>query len=99
MIIEHVWNLTFDTTTNVVDVYINYLRRKIDDGHTAKLIHTIRGVGYEVSDPGESRASEIHVPEIRASEIHTSEIRPEGHSSGIAPAKSPAPGIGIETKG
>ncbi len=48
MIIEHVWNLTFDTTTNVVDVYINYLRRKIDDGHAAKLIHTVRGVGYEL---------------------------------------------------
>jgi DNA-binding response OmpR family regulator len=51
MIIEHVWNLTFDTTTNVVDVYINYLRRKIDDGHPRKLIHTIRGVGYELSAP------------------------------------------------
>jgi DNA-binding response OmpR family regulator len=51
MIIEHVWNLTFDTTTNVVDVYINYLRRKIDDGHTPKLIRTIRGVGYGISDP------------------------------------------------
>ena len=49
MIIEHVWNLTFDTTTNVVDVYINYLRRKIDDGHPIKLIHTVRGVGYELS--------------------------------------------------
>ena len=56
MIIEHVWNLTFDTTTNVVDVYINYLRRKIDDGHPAKLIHTVRGVGYEVSAPSEVRA-------------------------------------------
>jgi DNA-binding response OmpR family regulator len=56
MIIEHVWNLTFDTTTNVVDVYINYLRRKIDDGHPRKLIHTIRGVGYELSG----------VPEVRA---------------------------------
>jgi DNA-binding response OmpR family regulator len=51
MIIEHVWNLTFDTTTNVVDVYINYLRRKIDDGHARKLIHTVRGVGYELSSP------------------------------------------------
>jgi two-component system, OmpR family, copper resistance phosphate regulon response regulator CusR len=51
MIIEHVWNLTFDTTTNVVDVYINYLRRKVDDGHTIKLIHTVRGVGYELSCP------------------------------------------------
>jgi two-component system, OmpR family, copper resistance phosphate regulon response regulator CusR len=56
MIIEHVWNLTFDTTTNVVDVYINYLRRKIDDGHPAKLIHTVRGVGYELSSPAEVRA-------------------------------------------
>jgi DNA-binding response OmpR family regulator len=55
MIIEHVWNLTFDTTTNVVDVYINYLRRKIDDGHSAKLIHTVRGVGYELSAPVEVR--------------------------------------------
>jgi DNA-binding response OmpR family regulator len=61
MIIEHVWNLTFDTTTNVVDVYINYLRRKVDDGHPAKLIHTVRGVGYEVSAPSEARA-----PEVRA---------------------------------
>jgi two-component system, OmpR family, copper resistance phosphate regulon response regulator CusR len=61
MIIEHVWNLTFDTTTNVVDVYINYLRRKVDDGHPAKLIHTVRGVGYEVSAPSEVRASEVRV--------------------------------------
>jgi two-component system copper resistance phosphate regulon response regulator CusR len=53
VIIEHVWNLTFDTTTNVVDVYINYLRRKVDDGHPRKLIHTVRGVGYELS--GEAR--------------------------------------------
>src|SRR6202050_2570891 len=52
MIIEHVWNLTFDTTTNVVDVYINYLRRKVDDGHPRKLIHTVRGVGYELSGDG-----------------------------------------------
>jgi two-component system copper resistance phosphate regulon response regulator CusR len=51
MIIEHVWNLTFDTTTNVVDVYIKYLRRKIDDGHPVKLIHTARGVGYELNGP------------------------------------------------
>jgi len=58
MIIEHVWNLTFDTTTNVVDVYINYLRRKIDDGHCAKLIHTVRGVGYELSNPPGDRAGE-----------------------------------------
>jgi DNA-binding response OmpR family regulator len=56
MIIEHVWNLTFDTTTNVVDVYINYLRRKIDDGHPTKLIHTVRGVGYQLDGKREVRA-------------------------------------------
>lgn len=48
MIIEHVWNLSFDTMTNVVDVYINYLRKKIDDGFEPKLIQTIRGVGYQL---------------------------------------------------
>ncbi len=49
MIIEHVWNLSFDTTTNVVDVYINYIRKKVDEGFGSRLIHTIRGVGYELS--------------------------------------------------
>lgn len=52
MIIEHVWNLTFDTTTNVVDVYINYLRRKVDDGFSPRLIHTVRGVGYLINPEG-----------------------------------------------
>jgi DNA-binding response OmpR family regulator len=47
-IIEHVWNLSFDTMTNVVDVYINYLRKKIDGAPEHKLIHTVRGVGYEM---------------------------------------------------
>lgn len=49
MIVEHVWNLSFDTSTNIVDVYINYLRRKIDADHSTRLIHTVRGVGYELS--------------------------------------------------
>jgi two-component system, OmpR family, copper resistance phosphate regulon response regulator CusR len=49
MIIEHVWNLSFDTGTNVIDVYVNYLRRKVDDGFAPRLIHTVRGVGYELS--------------------------------------------------
>jgi len=49
MIIEHVWNLTFDSTTNIVDVYVNYLRRKVDDGFPIPLIHTVRGVGYQLS--------------------------------------------------
>jgi two-component system copper resistance phosphate regulon response regulator CusR len=52
MIIEHVWNLTFDSATNVVDVYINYLRRKVDDGFQTALIHTVRGVGYQLSAEG-----------------------------------------------
>jgi two-component system copper resistance phosphate regulon response regulator CusR len=53
MIVEHVWNLSFDTGTNVVDVYINYLRKKVDEGFTPKLIHTVRGVGYELRGPSE----------------------------------------------
>ncbi len=56
MIIEHVWNLTFDSTTNVVDVYINYLRRKVDDGFSPTLIHTVRGVGYQMHPGGVSAA-------------------------------------------
>ena len=51
MIIEHVWNFSFDTMTNVVDVYINYLRKKVDEGSERKLIHTSRGVGYRIGDP------------------------------------------------
>ncbi len=46
MISEHVWDYDFDTTTNVIDVYVNYLRKKIDAGRDPKLIHTVRGVGY-----------------------------------------------------
>ncbi|HNS15905.1 MAG TPA: response regulator transcription factor, partial [Syntrophorhabdaceae bacterium] len=46
MITDHVWNYDFDTETNVIDVYVNYLRKKIDAGHDVKLIHTVRGVGY-----------------------------------------------------
>jgi two-component system copper resistance phosphate regulon response regulator CusR len=53
MIIEFVWKLSPDTMTNVVDVYVNYLRKKIDDGARIKLIHTIRGVGYEFGAPSE----------------------------------------------
>ena len=46
MISEHVWDYDFDTMTNVIDVYVNYLRKKIDAGREPKLIHTVRGVGY-----------------------------------------------------
>lgn len=43
---ENVWGINFDTGTNYIDVYINYLRKKIDSGFEKKLIHTVRGVGY-----------------------------------------------------
>jgi heavy metal response regulator len=46
MIAEHVWDVNFETFTNVIDVYINYLRRKIDQPAQKPLIHTIRGRGY-----------------------------------------------------
>jgi len=49
-IVEQVWKLNFDTMTNVVDVYINYLRRKIDLGSDRSLIRTIRGVGYQIGE-------------------------------------------------
>jgi two-component system, OmpR family, copper resistance phosphate regulon response regulator CusR len=47
-IVEQVWKLNFDTMTNVVDVYINYLRRKVDSGYDRRLIRTVRGVGYQI---------------------------------------------------
>jgi heavy metal response regulator len=46
IISEHIWNYNFDTGTNIIDVYINHLRNKIDGGFDKKLIHTVRGVGY-----------------------------------------------------
>jgi heavy metal response regulator len=51
MIAEHVWNIDFDTFSNVIDVYIRYLRRKIDDPFETKLIQTRRGVGYVLQPP------------------------------------------------
>jgi DNA-binding response OmpR family regulator len=47
-IVEDVWKINFDTMTNVVDVYINYLRRKVDSGFDHALIRTVRGVGYQI---------------------------------------------------
>jgi heavy metal response regulator len=46
MIAEHVWDYDFDTATNIIDVYVNFLRKKIDTDREPKLIHTVRGVGY-----------------------------------------------------
>jgi len=50
---EKVWDETFDTFTNVIDVYINYLRNKIDRNFEPKLIHTVRGAGYVMKVPAE----------------------------------------------
>jgi DNA-binding response OmpR family regulator len=53
MIIEHVWDQSFDGATNIVDVYVRHLRNKVDEGHQRKLIRTVRGVGYAISDEEE----------------------------------------------
>lgn len=50
MIAEHVWDYTFDSFTNIIDVYVNYLRKKIDKDFDKKLIHTVRGVGYVLKE-------------------------------------------------
>lgn len=63
MIKEHVWTSSFDTTTNIVDVYIKYLRDKIDLGFEKKLIRTVRGVGYQL---GEKRWPELAWTESHA---------------------------------
>lgn len=50
MIIEHVWDQSFEGLTNIVDVYVRHLREKVDDDATVKLLRTVRGVGYSLSD-------------------------------------------------
>jgi DNA-binding response OmpR family regulator len=47
---DHIWNFNYEGGTNVVDVYISFLRRKIDDGHDIKLIKTVRGRGYVITE-------------------------------------------------
>jgi DNA-binding response OmpR family regulator len=79
MIIEHVWNLNFDSTTNVVDVYINDLRRKVDDGFTPSLIHIVRGVGYQVSHEGRRQKGRGH--ECREDAVATPASQPSRASS------------------
>ena len=49
---EHVWGHDYYNQSNVVDVYVGYLRRKIDDGQARPLLHTVRGVGYKLSAEG-----------------------------------------------
>jgi|SRR5215469_1638554 two-component system OmpR family response regulator len=52
MMLQHVWDLHFDPTTNIIDVYVGRVRRKVDDRHAYPLIHTVRGVGFCVRAPG-----------------------------------------------
>lgn len=53
-IIEQVWETSFDTGSNVIDVYINFLRKKIDKDHPNKLIHTLVGMGYVLKEQNEA---------------------------------------------
>jgi DNA-binding response OmpR family regulator len=53
MIIEHVWDQSFQGLTNIVDVYVRHLRSKVDDAHRQKLIRTVRGSGYSISGEDE----------------------------------------------
>jgi len=55
MILNHVWDQSFEGVTNIVDVYVRYLRRKVDEPFPVKLIHTVRGVGYCVREPEPER--------------------------------------------
>jgi DNA-binding response OmpR family regulator len=50
LIVEHVWDIHFDSVSNVVEVHVNALRNKIDRGFASPLIHTVRGVGYILTD-------------------------------------------------
>jgi len=52
MMLQHVWDLHFDPSTNIIDVYVGRVRRKVDDSQAYPLIHTIRGIGYCLRAPG-----------------------------------------------
>ena len=52
MLLQHVWDLHFDPSTNIIDVYVGRLRRKVDDLQAYPLIHTVRGIGYCLRAPG-----------------------------------------------
>jgi len=66
MVVEHVWNLGFEGLTNIVDVYINYLRAKIDRGFERPLIQTARGVGYMLANP-----QTAPIPPVRSESGHS----------------------------
>jgi two-component system copper resistance phosphate regulon response regulator CusR len=63
-IVEQVWKLNCDTMTNVVDVYINYLRRKVDFGYDSALIRTVRGVGYQIGTTANVSSSAVKGEEL-----------------------------------
>jgi two-component system OmpR family response regulator len=50
MLLENVWNLSFDPQTNVVEVHMSRLRGKVDKGYAVRLIHTVRGSGYVIRE-------------------------------------------------
>ncbi|MFD0765700.1 response regulator transcription factor [Mucilaginibacter lutimaris] len=56
-ILENVWDIDFNMGTNVVDVYVNYLRKKVDNGYDAKLIHTVFGMGYIFKENGDEASN------------------------------------------
>jgi DNA-binding response OmpR family regulator len=59
MILEHVWDQSFEGVTNIVDVYVRHLRRKVDDPFPVKLIHTVRGVGYCVRETQQAAGLQV----------------------------------------
>jgi two-component system copper resistance phosphate regulon response regulator CusR len=59
MILNHVWDQSFEGVTNIVDVYVRYLRKKVDEPFPVKIIHTIRGVGYCVREEGTDAHSRV----------------------------------------
>jgi two-component system OmpR family response regulator len=64
-LIEHVWDFAFDAASNVVDVYIGYLRDKLDRPFGVRSIETVRGVGYRIGDAGAAPVSDGHGPGSR----------------------------------
>jgi len=52
MLLRHVWDLHFDPSTNIIDVYVGRVRRKVDGQQAYPLIHTVRGIGYCLRAPG-----------------------------------------------
>jgi two-component system, OmpR family, copper resistance phosphate regulon response regulator CusR len=87
MIVEHVWNLGFEGLTNIVDVYINYLRSKIDGGSARPLIHTTRGVGYLMCSNPEDRQLDTKISVGAGTRMQATLKGWQGSSSIQVPAK------------